>query len=137
MTAPAPPEPRRTKSLGGRPRGDPEALRTATIGVRVSVAEYAALRERSAAMGMTPAQWLREAALKRRLPPPPATLNRQHYIELGRLAANLNQLAKRANEGGHVVLADALLQRLQHEVSCLRVELLGEVAADIVGEYRS
>ena len=114
------------KRRGGRPKGTPEAVRTATIGVRVSASEYAALRTKSQAMAMTPAQWLREAALTRRLPTPPvAPINREHYAELGRLAGNLNQLTRLANEGRSVTIADALLQRLIEETRRLRLALIG------------
>lgn len=123
MTAEATP-PR--KGRGGRPRGDPSAVRASTIGVRVSDAEYAALREKAARMGMTPAQWLREAALSRRLPSPPVPpINREQYAELARLAANLNQLTHGANIGQNVAVNDALLQRLAGEVSRLRLALIG------------
>ena len=129
MTSPAqlpeptvPPPQRR----GGRPKGTPEAVRTATIGVRVSASEYAALRTKSEAMAMTPAQWLREAALTRRLPTPPvAAINRQQYSELGRLAGNFNQLTRLANEGRSVTIADALLRRLIEETRRLRLALIG------------
>jgi hypothetical protein len=60
-----PPPPRRRK--GGRPKGDPSAVRASTIGVRVSPSEYAALKDKAVQMGVTPAQWLRQAALSRRL----------------------------------------------------------------------
>jgi hypothetical protein len=114
------------KGKGGRPKGDPAAVRVATIGVRVSTAEYAALKVKAEQMGMTPAQWLRAAALSRRLPPPPVpAINREQYAELARLAGNLNQLAHLANEGRPVTVADALLQRLAGEVGRLRLALLG------------
>jgi hypothetical protein len=101
-------------------------VRVSTIGVRVSADEYAALRAKAEQMGMTPAQWLREAALSRRLPSPPVpAANRQQYAELARLSANLNQLAHGANIGQNVAVNDALLQRLAGEVSRLRLALLG------------
>ena len=114
------------KRRGGRPRGVAADLRTATIGVRVSAAEYAALRIKAEAMAMTPAQWLREAALTRRLPTPPVSaINREQYAELARLAANLNQLTRLANEGDRVTVATALLAKLKTELSRLRLELIG------------
>lgn len=128
---PIPTEPERAppKPRGGRPRNPPETVRTATIGVRVSAAEYAALRLKSEAMAMTPGQWLREAALTRRLPSPPvAAINREHYAELGRLAGNLNQLTRLANEGRPVTVADALIKRLAQEVRALRLSLIGASA---------
>ena len=123
MTAEATP-PR--KGRGGRPKGDPSAVRASTIGVRVSAEEYAALRAKAEQMGMTPAHWLRDAALSRRLPSPPVpAINLDQYAELARLAANLNQLTRLANEGRPVTVADALLQRLAGEVGRLRLALIG------------
>ena len=114
------------KRRGGRPKGDPAAVRAATIGVRVSASEYETLKTKAEQMGMTPAQFLRDAALKRRLPSPPVpAINRAEYAELARLAANLNQLTRAANEGRPVTVAEALLERLAGEVSRLRLALLG------------
>jgi hypothetical protein len=114
------------RSAGGRPRGDPAAVRGATIGVRVSASEYATLRAKAAQMHLTPAQWLREAALARCLPSPPvAAINREQYAELARLAANLNQLTRLANEGGRVTVADGLLASMTIETKRLRLALLG------------
>src|SRR5260364_83051 len=115
------------KRKGGRPKGDPAALRVMTIGVRVSLDEYAAQRQKAAQMSMTPAQWLREAALSRRLPSPPVPpVNRERYAELARLAANLNQIAHSANEGYAVTVAEVLLRQLTEEGSRVRVALIGE-----------
>lgn len=128
MTAP---EPTSIPSKGGRPKGDPAALRSATIGVRVSPGEHAVLIAKAAHMNLPPAQWLREAALSRRLPSPPVpTINRQEYAELARLAANLNQLTRLANEGGRVVIANGLLERLTLETKRLRLALLGTGGGD-------
>ena len=118
------------KRRGGRPRGAAADIRTATIGVRVSASEYAALRHKADLIAMSPAQWLREAALTRRLPPAPvAAINREQYAELARLAANLNQLTRLANEGDRVTVSTALLDRIKTELSRLRLELLGATAA--------
>jgi hypothetical protein len=121
-----PPDISPRRSTGGRPRRDPTSVRSATIGVRVSASEYARLRAKAAQMQITPAQWLREAALTRRLPSPPvAAINREQYAELARLAANLNQLARLANEGTRVRVPDALLAKTTLEVKRLRLALLG------------
>lgn len=122
MTVPTPPK----KPKGGRPKGDPAAVRVATIGVRVSPDEFSALRTKAEHMSMTPAQWLREAALTRRLPSPPVpAINREQYAELARLAANLNQLSRKANEGQAVTISDALLKLMIEETKRLRLALLG------------
>jgi len=114
------------RGKGGRPKGDPADVRVSTIGVRVSPAEYASLKAKAEQLSMTPAQWLRDAALSRRLPSPPVPpINREQYAELARLSANLNQLAKAANEGRAVTVNDALLQRLSAETGKLRLALIG------------
>lgn len=120
----ADPAPR--KSKGGRPKSDPAAVRSQVIGVRVCASEYTALCVRAAALHITPSEWLRTAALSRRLPPPPvAAINRAQYVELARLAANLNQLTRLANEGRNVTIASDLLARLLAETQRLRLSLLG------------
>ena len=101
-------------------------MRIDTIGVRVTSAEHAALRTKAETLGTTPADWLRQAGLSRRLPSPPVpAINREHYAELARLSGNLNQLTRLANSGQPVSVADGLLQRLIGEVSQLRRALLG------------
>ena len=121
----------RKRGRGGRPRNEPGTVRDVTIGVRVSPAEFAAVKAKADAMSMAPAHWMRQAALTRRLPSLPVPeSNREQYAELARLAANLNQLAKAANDGRAVSVNDALLQRLAVEVKRLRLALLGLGDAD-------
>ena len=124
--SPLPATPPTRRGKGGRPKIDPAAVRRSTIGVRVSAAEYAALRTRAAEMGLTPAQFLRHTALTRRLPRPPVpAVNRDEYAKLGRLAGNLNRLVHRANQGQHVILTDPLVKLLLAELNDLRRALLG------------
>jgi len=114
------------KGRGGRPKVDPSTVRTSTIGVRVSAEEYALLRTKAQHMGMVSAQWLRAAALSRRLPSPPvAPVNREQYGKLATLSANLNQLTRLANEGRTLTVSQSLLQALTAEVRRLRLGLLG------------
>ena len=122
--AAAAPPPKRGR--GGRPKNAPGTVRDVTIGVRVAPAELQALTAKAAQMGMTPAHWLREAALSRRLPSPPVpSLNREQYAELAKLSGNLNQLTRLANSGRSVTVTDALLAQLAGEVGRLRLALLG------------
>ena len=124
--APAAPTPPPGRGKGGRPKIDPAAVRRATIGVRVSAAEHAALRSRAEDMGMTPAQFLRSAALTRRLPSPPVpAINRESYANLARLANNINQLTRRANEGKLTGFPAANVKLLRVEIKQLRAALLG------------
>lgn len=126
MIPDVPPPPPRVRRKGGRPRLDPGSVRLVTIGVRVSLPELAELQAKAAFMGVTPAQWLRQAALVRRLPPAPVpAVNREQYVELARLSANLNQLAWHANRGEAVIVDVDLLRRLGTEVRQLRLALIG------------
>lgn len=116
------------KQKGGRPLLEPESVKDQTIGVRLTAAEATTLKEKAAKMGLKPGQWLREAALSRRLPSPPVpTINREQYAELARLAANLNQLTAAIHRGHTVVDSSisGLLDALMLEVSRLRLALLG------------
>lgn len=109
-----------------RPKIAPEARRTATIGVRVSPAEYAALREKAAALGLTPAQWLRAAALARRLPPPPAArVNLDTYRELARIGVNLNQAVRELHAGDGAGLSREILTGLLQTVLTVQRQVIG------------
>ena len=109
----------------GRPKGDPIKVRHMTIGVRVNPAEWQTLQLRARHMGMSPAQWLRTAALSRRMPPPPVPeVNRKTYGELARLGVNLNQIAKAAN-AGRTAVPFGLLRELLRAIMCLQASLMG------------
>jgi len=115
----------RKKGSGGRPKGDPEAIRVHRVNARLTADELSTLNQKAALLGIPPAQFLRDAALKRRLPPPPVpAINRQQYAELARLSANLNQLAHAANRGQPVTVSDALLRQVAEEVAQLRLALI-------------
>jgi len=115
----------RKKGRGGRPKGDPKALRVHRVNARLTADELSTLNRKAAFLGIPPAQFLRDAALKRRLPLPPVpAINRQQYAELARLSANLNQLARAANSSQPVTVSDALLLRVAEEVGRLRLALI-------------
>lgn len=95
----------RKRGVGGRPKLPQEAVRSRTIGVRVNDLEMEKLVARAKTMGMSPAQWLRHAALDRKLPSPPAPeVNRDMYVEFSKIGVSLNQLARAANKGLPVTL---------------------------------
>lgn len=120
--APTPPK----RGRGGRPKSEPGTGRLTTVSTRVSDSELAVLRAKAVQMGMKPADWLRQAALSRRLPSAPVPeINRIEYAELARLASNLNQLTKAANQGKNVIVNDDLLTKVLAEVGTLRLALLG------------
>ncbi len=116
-------------SRRGRPRKDPARARVVKNGAHFTPDEDGRLRERARALGITVAQLLREAALGRPLPRrlQPDPIASDQWVELGRLAANLNQLQRAINRGqvdgvsGGEIEA---LRRLLHEV---RQALVGRV----------
>jgi len=118
----------RKRGRGGRPKSDPAAVRSQTIGVRVNASEWDQLQVKASSMGMSPAQWLRHAALARMLPRRPAPeLNRRAYADLARVGSNVNQLAKASNEGRIPEQSGELLRELLELLREIRLQLLGAV----------
>jgi len=118
-------------SRRGRPRKDPARARVVKNGAHFTPAEDGRLRERARALGVTVAELLREAALGRPLPRrhQPDPIASDQWVELGRLAANLNQLQRAINRGqAEGVSADEIevLRRLLHDV---RQALVGRAGA--------
>lgn len=108
----------------GRPVLAPERKRTATIGVRVSATERAALESKAAQVGVPPAALLRLAALAV-VPRAVPAVNREQWVELARTASNLNQLTRALQGGAPVSISAELLERLRVELHATRCALLG------------
>jgi len=109
-----------------RPKIAADRLRTATIGVRVSPAEYAALKEKATTMGMTPAQWLRAAALARQLPPPPVSrVNIYAYRELARIGVNLNQAVRELHTNAAAGIPREVIAGLLQTVLTVQRQVIG------------
>ena len=114
------------KSKGGRPKGDPNAVRVYRVNARFSQDEYTALKAKAAEMGMTPARWVHEATLSRRLPSPPIpAINQEAYYNFVRLSSNLNQLSKAVNSGKAVTVDIELLYRLIATANAIGPALIG------------
>lgn len=116
------------KNKGGRPALAQEKVRQKTIGVRVNQYEWDTLKQKSQELGISPAQFLRDAALKKRLPSPPAPeLNRKAYAQLMHLASNINQLARSVNSGSSQLSQQYLriFAELQSAISQVQSQLLG------------
>lgn len=110
----------------GRPKSEPGMLKEMIVSIRMSRTEHETIIKKAKRMNMTPCQWLRTAALNRQLPPQPVPeANLAAYRELTRLAVNINQLTRAANEGRAVVSASLLLG-VHKEIIQLQRALLGE-----------
>lgn len=115
----------KAKGRGGRPSIPSDQVRRHTIGVRVNEDERNRIQEKADRMNMAPAQWLRHAALDRILPPCPAPkLNRDMYVELGKIGTNINQLVKASNSG-RMPHPLPPLRNLVNIIINLRLEILG------------
>ncbi len=110
------PAPDRRHRRGPKPL-PPEELRTHCVSVRLSAAELEQLEAKRGALQR--GEWLRVAALDR-LPPTIPAVNREAWVELSRAAANLNQLAHRANMGESPELGEVLA-----ELKAFRAALIG------------
>jgi hypothetical protein len=109
-----------------RPKNAPGSVRTATIGVRVSPAEYERLKAKAAEMGMSPAQWLRRAALDRRLPPAPAApVNLDTYRELARIGVNLNQAVAKIHDGSAHDIPREIIRHLYETLQQIQAQVMG------------
>lgn len=84
---------------GGRPQLPPAYRRTASILVRVSPAEHAAITARARETGRPVSRYLREVGVGLRPRVPAGAANAAAVRELGRIGNNLNQLAREANAG--------------------------------------
>jgi hypothetical protein len=73
--------------------------RTAVVPIRFSDEERKFLYEQASSVGLSLSSFIRRAALKRRMPPPPVPqINRDSYQELCRIGNNLNQVARAVHE---------------------------------------
>lgn len=88
-------------------------------------AERAAIREKATAAGLPVSAFIRRAALGQRCNAVPAIAADQ-WAKLGRMAANLNQIAKHLNEGEPFSAADAVsIDELRFHLADIRVALTG------------
>jgi len=113
---------------GGRPRVSDIERRTGSITVAINQIESDQLFMKCEEAGMDAPSYLRAAALGNHILAVPA-INREKYVELARLAGNLNQLMRHIQAGtGGIVHGDQLLpalDKLRAEVQALRQSLLG------------
>ena len=83
-----------------RPRLDEQERRARTIGVRVTAAEAAELRERAQAARLSMGAYLRRRALGQRVRlAAELRLGAAELRELNRIGVNLNQMARALNSG--------------------------------------
>ena len=110
-----------------RPRLGEEERRTRTVGVRVTEAEAAELRERAQAARLSMGAYLRRRALGQRVRSAvERRLGAAELRELNRIGVNLNQMARAMNSGAAPPPAEA------QEA----VERVGELVAKLLAGER-
>jgi|HubBroStandDraft_3_1064219.scaffolds.fasta_scaffold07979_2 hypothetical protein len=100
--------------------------------IRLTAGELAEIETRSAALGLSTVDLLRRAVFRRRLPRPIPTLNREVWVHLGPLAADLDRYARAISE--NVAPALELIERLHQEIAAFREELAGRGGVEELGE---
>lgn len=107
----------------GRPLVRECALRT-RVDVYLDAAERAEIHRRAAEARLPVSAFIRKSALGQRVATVPAG-NAERWSSLGRLTANLNQIAHHLNSGRISGIDADLLERLTVEVRGLRLDLIG------------
>lgn len=112
--------------VAGRPPKTDAERRDYKVGVRFTEEERHQIEALAAACSLSFSEFVRKAALGRRLRATVPAVNREAWAELARVVSNLNQIAHRLNaaEGGAGDLA-AVLAETREQVQALRRDLLG------------
>ncbi len=113
------------KGRGGRPRAAPGELRGPGVGVRLNDPEREIIEAKAAAVGLTPAEFLRAVGLDYEVPRAVPEVNREVYEELARMAANLNRIVTLINSGQDVGIGENIALEMLESVHALRRELVG------------
>lgn len=103
-------------------------LRSAVVPIRFSKEERDSLLSQAKSYGVSLSEFVRRAALKRRLPPaPPPQINRDIYQELSRIGNNLNQVARKIHQGAVAVELELVgtLTELKGVVKEVGMKVLG------------
>jgi len=105
--------------------------RSSVIPVRFTPEERNALHSSSQKIHVSLSEYIRRAALKRRLPNPPvAEVNLETYQELSRIGNNLNQLVRSIHEGKFAQIDLAIVTNLSGLVKQVGFQVLGETKFD-------
>jgi hypothetical protein len=106
-----------------RPKKKIEELRIHQVNIRLTEIEYELAKEQADFTGRTVANWLRDSAFsKKPLRMKVNKMDRSYYIQLAQLGNNINQIAKKLNQGKYT----RILSEIQ-EVKALLIEINSKV----------
>ena len=129
-------------ATSGDERITPRPRRAAIVPVRLTEGERYQLAEVARDLGISLSTYLRQVVLSRPLPPrravrPIPEVNRETYHALGRLAADINAIARRMAERRREPGAPEVLEALElvtRFVGTVRAEVLGTTLSPEGGE---
>ncbi len=119
--------PAHKRNRGGRPPLPDDERRCIRVQPAFTLSEFDIIEEKAKALGIDVSEWLRMSSLGDTIKQVPS-INRIAYSDLSRLAANLNQLAARANST-NILNADAVITAANSALEMtqkLRLELIGK-----------
>ena len=103
--------------------------RRENFALRLSPSEKTALIEKATDAELTLSEYLRSTGLKKHLRPPVPQINRETYVELGRIGNNINQMTKAChtaiNQGRGCNINPAALSSLKKQLDLLRLQVIG------------
>ncbi len=100
--------------------------RSRVLPVRFTPTEHHEIQAKSLASSLSLSEYVRRAALQRKLPPSTAPeINRAVYEELCRIGNNLNQLVKAVHSGKAASVGLGLFEQLQGSLRTLGLQILG------------
>lgn len=105
-----------------RPLISPNELRD-KFDVYLNPTELGIIDANAKSAGLSLSAFIRRSALNQKISSVP-TGNIQHWQELARVSANLNQIAKHLNEGFHFEIDAEVIHRLRELVEALRLDLM-------------
>lgn len=105
-----------------------EQKKTNRIGVFLTAHEYGQIAAKAEAASLTPADFLRQSGLGKRIVAPPPEANREALLELNQIGRNLNQLLVLIRVG-EVQLDAETENRIE-----ATAELLRQVAKELIAQ---
>ena len=109
---------------GNQKPKDEEEIKDIRVTARFNKQEYEKL-VKGKPEKMSNSEWLRHKAITRKLPRQIPEVNRQLWGELAKAVGNLNQLAKKINQGVSSEISKEEIQETKELVQALRQDLIG------------
>ena len=116
------------RKKGGRPKMAEEDKAKKELSVYLTETQKAELTVKAKAVNMTLSQFVMNCAFTRTLAKPVPAINKSAYADLGNVGSNLNQIARKLNEGGQVSVSYLLpeIDALRALLIATRLDLSGE-----------